>query len=242
VRIVAIVQARLGSTRLPGKVLRDLAGEPMLARVLERLRRAASLGGVIVATSDLPGDDPLADWLAARGHACFRGSEQDVLSRFAGAAEQAAADAIVRITADCPLIDPDVVDQVVEAFRAGQPGVDYACNFFPRRTFPRGLDTEILGREALERCVREATDASSREHVTSFIYQHPERFRLLGIESGGDYSEHRWTVDTPEDFELIEKVYRSLGGGHFSWREALRLVEKHPEWSEINRHVAQKTA
>ena len=139
-KVVAIVQARLGSTRLPGKVLRDLAGKPMLARVLERVRRAESVDETIVATSDLPGDDALAEWLTAGGHAFFRGSEQDVLARFAGAAAQAGADAIVRITADCPLIDPGVIDEVVAAFNAGQPGLAYASNVLPRRTFPRGLD------------------------------------------------------------------------------------------------------
>ena len=241
-KVVAIVQARLGSTRLPGKVLRDLAGKPMLARVLERVRRAESVDETLVATSDLPGDDPLAEWLTVGGHAFFRGSERDVLARFAGAAVQSGADAIVRITADCPLIDPGVIDEVVAAFRAGQPDLAYASNVLPRRTFPRGLDTEVFAREALELCEREATDASSREHVTPFIYRHPERFRLHGIEADADYSEHRWTVDTPEDFELIENIYRALGDSEFSWKDVLHLVAKNPGWSEINRHIAQKTA
>ncbi len=241
-KIVAIVQARMGSTRLPGKVLRDLAGKPMIERVLERVRCAGSVDETIVATSDLPGDDPLADWLATRHHACFRGSEPDVLARFAGAAAQAGADAIVRITADCPLTDPGVIDEVVAAFRAGQPGLDYGSNVLPRRTFPRGLDTEIFTRTALEACAREAADASSREHVTPFIYRHPERFRLHGVEADADYSEHRWTVDTPEDFELIEKIYTTLGDADFSWKDVLHLLGQNPAWSEINRHIAQNTA
>ena len=239
-KIVAIVQARMGSTRLPGKVLRDLVGKPMIERVLERVRRADSVDEIIVATSDLRTDDPLAEWLAASHHACFRGSEQDVLARFSGTAAQAGADAIVRITADCPLIDPGVIDGVVAAFRAGH--FDYASNVLPRRTFPRGLDTEIFTRTALEICAREAADASSREHVTPFIYRHPERFRLHGIEADADYSEHRWTVDTPEDFELIEKIFRARRDSDFSWKDVLRLLAKNPEWSEINRHIAQKTA
>ena len=239
-KIIAIVQARMGSTRLPGKVLRELAGKPMIARVLERVRRAESVDEIIVATSDLPGDDPLAEWLAASQHACFRGSERDVLARFSGAAAQTGADAIVRITADCPLIDPGVIDAVVAAFRADQ--FDYASNVLPRRTFPRGLDTEIFTRTALEIAAREATDASDREHVTPFIYQHPERFLLQGIETDADFSEHRWTVDTPKDFELIEKIYRALGDAEFSWKDVLRLIGEHPAWSEINRHIAQKTS
>ena len=239
-KIVAIVQARMGSTRLPGKVLRDLAGKRMIERVLERVRRADSVDEVVVATSDLPGDDPLAGWLAASHHACLRGSEQDVLARFSGAAAQTGADAIVRITADCPLIDPGVIDDVVAAFRAGP--FDYASNVLPRRTFPRGLDTEIFTRTALEICAREATDASSREHVTPFIHRHPERFSLHGIEADADYSGHRWTVDTPEDFALIEKIYSALGEACFSWKDVLRVLGENPAWSEINRHIAQKTA
>ncbi len=230
----------MGSTRLPGKVLRDLAGRPMIARVLERVRRAGSVDEIIVATSDLRSDDPLADWLAASHHACFRGSEQDVLARFSGAAARTGADGIVRITADCPLIDPGVIDEVVAAFRSGH--FDYASNVLPRRTFPRGLDTEIFTRTALEICAREATDASSREHVTPFIYRHPERFRLRGIEADTDFSEHRWTVDTLEDFELIGKICTALGEADFSWKDVLDLLVRNPAWLEINRHIAQKTS
>ena len=239
-KIVAIVQARMGSTRLPGKVLRDLVGKPMIERVLERVRRAGSLDEIIVATSGLRRDDPLADWLAASHHACFRGSERDVLARFSGAAVRTGADAIVRITADCPLIDPGVIDDVVAAFRSGH--FDYASNVLPRRTFPRGLDTEIFTRTALEISAREATDAGSREHVTTFVHRHPERFHQHGVEADGDYSEHRWTVDTPEDFALIEEIYGALGDACFSWKDVLRLLGENPAWPEINRHIAQKTA
>jgi spore coat polysaccharide biosynthesis protein SpsF len=231
----------MGSTRLPGKVLRDLSGQPMLARVVERLGRASTLDEVWVATSTLAADDPIVALCAARGWPCFRGSESDVLERYFQTAQAAGADAIVRVTADCPLIDPGVVDEVVRAFLARQPGLDYACNFHPRRTFPRGLDAEILSRQALAICRREATDPATREHVTLYLYQHPERFQIQGIEAaGGDWSGLRWTVDTPEDFALATAIYEHFGHDRFSWREALAAVEAHPEWSALNRHIEQK--
>ncbi len=239
-KVAVIIQARMGSTRLSGKVLRDLAGEPMLARVVARLARASEVDEVIVATSTLPGDEPIAALCAKRAWRCFRGSEDDVLDRYFQAAHAAGADAVVRITADCPLIDPAVVDQVVRAFREQQPALDYACNFHPRRTFPRGLDVEILRRDVLERCHREAADPASREHVTAFIYGHPERFQIHGVMNERDESTHRWTVDTPEDFALAETIYRHFGHDHFTWREALAALAQHPGWSALNRHVAQK--
>ena len=240
-KVVAIIQARMGSTRLPGKVLCDLCGEPMLARVVGRVRRAKLVNEVIVATSTLATDDPIAALCTARGWRCFRGSESDVLDRYLGAAREAGADAIVRITADCPLLDPGVIDDVITAFRVGQPSLDYACNFHPRRTYPRGLDCEILRQDVLERCQREATDALSREHVTAFIYGHPKLFTLRGIETDADHSAHRWTVDAPEDFALVETIYRHFAHDHFTWREALAAVEQHPEWSDLNAHIEQKT-
>lgn len=235
-KTVAIVQARMGSTRLPGKVLLDLAGEPMLARVVSRLRRARRVDAIVVATSTLASDAPIVELCAARGWACFRGSEDDVLDRYAGAARSSAADIIVRITSDCPLIDPGVVDEVCAAF-AG----DYACNFHPRRTFPRGLDTEVFSRAALERCHREATAPGEREHVTAYIYRHPEFFDLRGVTAeGGDWSGVRWTVDTPADWAAVQAVYRHFGHDAFTWHEALEAWEAHPAWHELNRHVEQK--
>ncbi len=239
-RVVAIVQARMGSSRLPGKVLLPLAGEPMLARVVGRTRRATGISDVMIATSTLPTDDPIAALCDARGWSCFRGLENDVLARYHGAAREAAADAIVRITADCPLLDPGVLGALIGAFLAGQPGLDYVCNFHPRRTFPRGLDCEIFRRDVLERCHAEATDLASREHVTAFIYRHPEKFRLHGIESAQDESAHRWTVDTPEDFALIERIYQHFGHDHFGWLEVLSLLRTHPEWRALNAHIEQK--
>ena len=238
--VVAIIQARMGSSRLPGKVMLDLAGEPMLARVVSRLRRAESLDEIVVATTNDPRDDALAALCAQRAWPCFRGSEDDVLDRYHRAAAAHDAEVIVRITSDCPLIDPDVLDATIAGFLAGQPTTDYACNFHPRRTFPRGLDAEVFSRAALDRCWREAADPYSREHVTAFIYKNPHLFNLRGIESGGDWSHLRWTVDTPEDFELVRLISAHFGHDAFTWREVLAAFEQHPEWAGLNRHVLQK--
>ncbi|HEY3902195.1 MAG TPA: glycosyltransferase family protein [Chthoniobacter sp.] len=239
-RVVAIIQARLGSTRLPGKVLLPLAGEPMLARVMERVRRAKKIHEVAVATTTAASDDDLAAICAERQWPIYRGSEMDVLDRYVQAAHAFSADAIMRITSDCPVIDPDVLDEVVTEFLAQQPKTDYLANILPQRTFPRGLDAELIRRDVLERCHAEAADSWSREHVTAFIYQHPDRFHLAGLTAPEDYSQHRWTVDTPEDLALIEKIYDHFGHSDFSWRETLALVDAHPEWMEINHHVQQK--
>ncbi len=231
----------MGSTRLAGKVLRDLEGEPMLARVVERTRRAALVDEVVVATSTLPADDAIAGTCAARGWSCFRGSESDVLERYLGAARAARAEVIVRITSDCPLIDPSVTDDVIRALVAGEPELDYTCNFHPRRTYPRGLDAEAFPMRVLEECHAAADDPASREHVTLFIYRHPDRFRLQGLEAaGGDWSDLRWTVDTPEDFALAAAVYHHFGHDRFTWREVLAALEEHPEWKDLNRHIEQK--
>ena len=241
-RLVAIVQARMGSTRLPGKTLIDLCGRPMLARVVERLRRASLVQEVMVATSTLAADDAIVELCAAQGWRCFRGSATDVLDRYVQAARAADAEAVMRITGDCPLIDPEIVDQVAGAFLERQPELDYACNFFPRRTFPRGLDTEILRRDTLDYGGAEATDPASREHVTTFIYQNPDRFRIHGIlAADGEWSDRRWTVDAPEDLALVSAVYNHFGHDRFGWREVLAAFDEHPEWNDLNRHIEQKT-
>ena len=239
-RVVAIIQARLGSTRLPGKVLRPLAGEPMLARVVERVRRAKRIHEVVVATTDRAADDPIAEFCQKRRWPVFRGSETDVLDRYVQAARTFSADAVVRITSDCPLIDPGVLDLVVSKFVEEQPESEYLSNTFPRRTFPRGLDLEVIRRDVLERCHLEATGSWNREHVTALIYQNPDRYRISSVSAQADYSGYRWTVDTPEDLVLIEKLYSHFGHDTFSWQEALAAMEAHPDWLMINSHVEQK--
>lgn len=237
-KIVAIVQARMGSTRLPGKVLRDLAGETMLARVVRRLRRAHRIDEVLVATTDQSSDDAIVDECRKLSIPVSRGDQDDVLDRYFKAAELTCADVIVRITSDCPLIDPEITDTTIQAFLDKSP--DYAANTIVR-SYPRGLDTEVMSMNTLERAWQEARNPYEREHVTPYIIEHPTRFDLLSVTGDQNYSAHRWTVDTPEDLEFVRVVYHRLKSeGVFSWRDVLNLLEREPELAELNRCVAQK--
>jgi spore coat polysaccharide biosynthesis protein SpsF len=239
VRTVAIVQARTRSTRLPGKVLLPLLGEPLLTRVMRRASRASGLDELVLATTTQPADDALVELAAREGWQVERGSEDDLLDRYVQAARIHGADIVVRITSDCPLIDPAVVDDTITAFRAGT--WDYASNSLAPRTFPRGLDVEVVTAKALEMAWHEDLDAASREHATPYVYRHPEKFRLLRVPGSEDHSGHRWCVDTAEDYELVRRIYSTLGRDDFGWREALAVIDAHPGWSELNRHVIQKT-
>lgn len=204
------------------------------------MRRARHVTEVVVATTTERTDDPLAELCRIRGWPWFRGDENDVLDRYYRPAEHFAADLVVRITSDCPMIDPAVINQVIQEYLDRQPGVDYASNINPRRTYPRGLDTEVFGFELLAQAWREAKEQSWREHVTPFMYRQPERFRLHCVVNDTDYSALRLTVDTPEDLELVRRVYEEFGNDRFSWLEAVELLDKHPDWLELNRHVEQK--
>ena len=237
-RTVAIIQARTGSTRLPGKVLLPLLGEPLLSHVTRRVSRAASVDATVVATTTMPNDDAIVALGEREGWLVERGSEDDLLERYLGAARAHGAERVIRITSDCPLIDPAVIDDVVGALATA--GADYASNTLEPRTFPRGLDVEVMTMRALEAADRADTDPASREHATPYLYRHPERFRLAGVRLPDDLSAHRWTVDTPEDYDLVRRIYDALGRDDFGWREALRVVDEHPDWSDLNRHVEQK--
>ena len=173
-----------------------------------------------------------AGWLVSRG------SEMDLLERYLEAARAHEAERVVRITSDCPLIDPQVIDEVVAALDAAD--ADYASNTLEPRTFPRGLDVEAMTMDALETAGRDDRDPASREHATPYLYRHPERFRLAAVRLSEDLSGHRWTVDTPDDYELVRRIYDRLGRDDFGWREALAVVEANPGWSDLNRHVEQK--
>ncbi len=177
-KVVAIIQARMGSTRLPGKVLQDLAGEPMLARVVNRAWQAELLDDVVVATTTQSTDDAIAHLCAEHDWLCFRGSEEDVLDRYYRSALAHQADVIVRITSDCPLIEPEIIDRVAQEFLERQPEIDYAYNGLSRRTFPRGLDTEVMRFDVLKRAWHEDLNSTWREHVTPYIYRNPDLFRI----------------------------------------------------------------
>lgn len=206
--ILAVLQARMSSTRLPGKVMKPLAGAPMILRQLERVRRASMLDRLVVATSTDPSDDGLAARLEAEGVAVHRGDLHDVLGRFAGAVDAAgAADHVVRLTADCPLADPGVIDACVRLHVEG--GFDYTANDHPS-TFPRGLDVEVMTAKSLFDAAREASDPAEREHVTMFLYRRPERFRIGRLVGDRDLSRLRWTVDTSDDYAFVARVYERL--------------------------------
>lgn len=210
---VVIVQARTGSSRLPGKVLADLAGRPMLAQQLRRLKRCAHADDIVVATSADVQDTPVVDIARAEGVRWFRGDERDVLGRFAAAAREAGADIVARITADCPLVDPGVTDAVIERVTTRLGDVDYASNVL-RRTYPRGLDAEAMPGDVLVRTARLGRSAESREHVTWFIYrERPELFVLSSVEDAADNSDLQWSVDTAGDLERVRRIYLELGLG-----------------------------
>ena len=238
-RVVAIIQARMGSTRLPGKVLRDINGETMLSRVVQRVRQTKLLDQTIVATTVEAADDPIIDACNSLKVASFRGSEMDVLDRYYQASLVYEADAIVRITSDCPLIDPLLIDEVIKAYIKETP--DYAGNTL-MRTYPRGLDTEVIAQSALSRSWREATDPYQRAHVTPYIYQNPQLFKMVSVHSATDYSDYRWTVDTLEDLQLVQAIYSHLADKpFFNWHEALELLVQEPELQALNQHIKQKS-
>ncbi len=235
-KVVAIIQARMTSTRLPGKVLLDLAGRPMLDRVATRVRRARLLTSVGVATSTDSTDDAIDDFCAAAKIPCVRGSLDDVLGRYYLAMSRWDADVVVRITADCPLVDPDMIDLAVESLGSD---IDYVSTELPLPTYPRGLDVEVIAAAALSRAWEADRDPVSREHVTPYLYRHPQLFRLRGIPNPVDYSHHRWTVDTAEDMELVQRIYRAFGRDDFKWLEVIELLAGRPDLVLLNQHVRQ---
>jgi len=209
-------------------------------RVVERAARIAGVEDVIVATSTLKGDDALAACVTNAGVSCFRGDQDDVLDRYYRCALERGANVVVRITADCPLLSPAVSSRVLTSYLSG--GCDYASNC-GARTYPRGLDTEVMSFDALATAWREAVAKPDREHVTAFLAMNPERFRLRNVVDPGatDHSDMRWTVDEPADYELVRRIYDAFDGRtDFEYRDVLALLGQHPDWSMINRDVHQK--
>lgn len=235
-KIVAVVQARMGSTRFPNKVMRTICGTPMIGLLLERLAKAKLVDQIVLATSENPRDDSLAKHIQGLGYSIFRGSEEDVLDRYYHAAKEAEAELVVRVTGDCPLIDPGIVDETIAVFLDSD--VDYVSNNAPP-TFPHGLDAEIFTFQALETAWNKAKSPLAREHVTSFITE-SGNFKQANYSYDTDYSEERWTVDEPEDFEVVQKVFEYFSPRvNFSWLDVVALSKKHPEWFVANRHIAR---
>ncbi len=232
--VLAIIQARMSSSRLPGKVLKPILGRPMIGHHLDRLQRCKSIDRIIVATSVEESDDPIARFCAAEGIGCYRGPLGDVLARFEGAAREFDPVAhVVRLTGDCPLADPEVIDEIVATHLAS--GNDYTCNVL-QQTFPNGLDAEVMTRTALSEAAREATDPYDREHVTPFLYRRPDRYRLGNVKSPANHGNLRWTVDTEADFRMVDAVYRELlsPAGSFGYADILELLERRPDIAAIN--------
>jgi spore coat polysaccharide biosynthesis protein SpsF len=240
---MAFVQARTGSTRLPGKVLEPLAGRPVLARIAERLRVAPGVDEVVVLTSERPGDDAIVELCRTLDIRCLRGSELDVLDRFQRAAEALGAQRIVRVTADCPLIDPEVVGRLLD-LAAAQSQDAYASVATGAigaqagyRRYPDGLDAETFTAEMLATAWREAVKPYDREHVTPFIWRQPERFPVVVLEAEEDLGSERWTIDYPADLEFVRALYGCLLDGieePFGFREILAVLERRPALRLLN--------
>ena len=234
--VTAILQARMSSTRLPGKVLKDVLGRPMLARQVERIRRAELVSGLVVATSTEASDDAVARLCEAEGVACFRGSLADVLERYYQCAKSVKAEHVMRLTADCPLTEPSCLDALVRAYR--EAGADFAATTHPR-TLPKGLDAELFSFACLERTRNETRDAYDHEHVTPYMFNSGRFSVARHAYSDIDRSHLRWTVDYPEDLEFVRAVYQELypGKPDFGMRDILALLERRPGIAEINAHL-----
>lgn len=239
-KVVAIIQARCGSTRFPNKVFADLCGKPFIWHVVNRLKHARSLDHIVLATTDNPLDDKLYHWAKENGVDIYRGSENDVLNRYYEAAIYSKADVIVRITADDPFKDPVLIDEAVNTLQEG--GYDFVCNNCPP-SYPEGLDIEVLTRATLEKEEKLSTSDFEREHVTQYIYRHPEDFKIFNLSNVGEnLSCLRWTVDTEKDFQMATCIYSFLYKNDaeiFHMNDILQLLKEHPEIERMNSDVAR---
>ena len=242
INTVIILQARMGSTRLPGKVLLSLAGKTVLEHVIDRLKRVSVSANLVIATSVNKIDEPIVDLANSLGVRCFRGSEQDVLSRYYYAAKDIGAECIIRCNADCPLIDPQIVDQVISFYLANINKYDYVSNIL-KPSFPTGMHCEAFSFGAIHKANIQAIDPLEREHVTPYIYRRPEMFSLYNIEHSKDLSYLRWTLDVKEDYILISKIYDALyiNNPQFTMNSVLKLLEIHPDWTSINGHISKRS-
>jgi len=273
--IIVIIQARMASSGLPGKVLLDLGGNPMLKWVVERARRAKRVDKVVVATTADPSDDPVFDFCQQHEIQVERGSAYDVLDRYFQTAKHNDAEIVIRVTADCPLIDPVMIDEAVDLLlpdpvlkhshqRHPKPQYDFVANRLPPpwgRTYPIGLDTEVFTFEILHKAWKMATAKNQREHVTPYFYEgvpaeqlkisvpsstfssaiNPEGYSIALMHHSPNYGHLRWTIDTPEDFELVQAIVSHFPDDLFSWHDVLGVVQDNPELNQINAHVEHKT-
>jgi spore coat polysaccharide biosynthesis protein SpsF len=239
--IIAIIQARMGSTRLPGKVLKEVEGMTLLEYQLSRIKKSKLLDKVIIATSILPQDDPIVNLGKEVGVECFRGSENDVLTRYYAAAKSTFADIVVRLTADCPFSDPDIIDDTIRLFMDEK--ADYAANTVPPQTstYPNGSDVEVFSMKALDRANTEAKDPHDREHVTFYFWKYDKGFKTVQLKNQKDLSKYRFTVDYPEDLEVVSFIIKKLKEqkrfGHIS--DVINIIDSNPEIKEKNSKLMQ---
>ena len=242
-KVVCIIQARMSSNRLPGKVLKDICGYPMLHWVVSRAAEAKLVDELIIATTKDNSDDPIVEWCSEHDIKYFRGDAFDVLNRYYQTAKYYQAEVIVRLTADCPLIDPVLMDEVIAVFF--NKGVDFAANRLPppyKRTYPIGLDIEVASYSALERAWSQARLPFEREHVMPYLYSVKDRFLTFILDAEKNYGDRRWTVDVPEDLEFIRALLNILKCRiNFSWREVLQTLEENPELENINADITHKS-
>jgi spore coat polysaccharide biosynthesis protein SpsF len=241
-KIVTIVQARMGSTRLPGKHMKTVLGKPLLGYLIERLRRVSLSHALVIATTDNPLDDILVEYCRSENCDYFRGSEEDVLDRFYQCSQKYQADAIVRVCADCPLIDPYIIDQVISCYLQLYPKIDYVANTL-RRTYPRGMDVEIFSFHSFQKVTLAAKTQPEHEHVTPYYYLHPDLFILENVADKEDNSRYRLTVDTDDDFKLIRLILEDLypKNSLFCLNDIVVLMKHHSDWVKINENVHQKS-
>jgi spore coat polysaccharide biosynthesis protein SpsF len=241
-KVVAIIQARMGSSRLPGKVLLPIAEREMLDWVVKRTLSATLINQVVVATTTDASDNPIVEFCKSHEYQFTRGSLHDVLDRYYQTATAHQANVIVRLTADCPFIDPDMLNSNIRTFLETSPPLDFAANRLPmERTVPIGLDTEICTMEALTKAWEETASAHHREHVMPYFYENPNIFNILHIKHSPDYGSLRWTVDTKEDLVLANTIATHFSGrDDFSWKEILTANNQHPEWEKINNEIIHK--
>lgn len=240
-KTVAIIQARFSSSRLPGKALLPICGRPLLALMIERVKRGKRIDEIWIACTDRIADDPIAALAEKEGVRCFRGDENDVLDRFLKTGRKSGGDVLVRLTGDCPLIDPLLVDEVVSMFQKAKGQLDYASNCV-ERTYPDGLDVEVFSREALEKAAKEAKHPFFRQHVTPYIHGRHQRplssgsFRIGSFKGNKDYSHLRWTVDEKEDYILVKKIFEALypAKKNFGWLDVVQLQQSEPDLLKIN--------
>lgn len=240
--VVCIVQARIGSTRLPGKILKKICGKTILEHDIDRLKRINNIDKIVIATTTLEKDNVVVEEAKRLGITYFRGSEEDVLSRYYYASKENNADVVVRVTSDCPLLDSKVAEQTISYLLDNIDKYDYVNNTL-EATFPRGLDTEALTVNSLERAYNEAKVPREREHVTPYIYTNRNKFRLGCFKNKVDYSSYRWTLDTQEDFEFISIIYDRLYkvNPNFNMEDIIKLLEIEPELAKINENIVQKS-